>query len=80
MAEDTTPEMDVITWWKRHEYVKVPTSLNDGNTMYQLTSMPRYIKDPEKTQDPAGIRTQDLLITSQTLLPLSHWISWGREV
>ena len=24
--------------------------------------------DPEKNQDPAGIRTQDLLITSQTLL------------
>ena len=23
------------------------------------------VKDPEKTQDPAGIRTQDLLITSQ---------------
>ena len=26
----------------------------------------------EKIQDPAGIRTQDLLNTSQTLLPLSH--------
>ena len=26
------------------------------------------MKDPEKTQDPAGIRTQDLLITSQTLM------------
>ena len=38
------------------------------------------IKDPEKTQDPVGIRTQDLLITSQTLLPLSHWISGGRGV
>ena len=38
------------------------------------------IKDPEKTQDPAGIQTQDLLITSQTLLPLSHWISCGRGV
>ena len=25
------------------------------------------MKDPEKTQDPAGIRTQDLLITSRTL-------------
>ena len=24
------------------------------------------IEDPEKTQDPAGIRTQDLLITSHT--------------
>ena len=27
----------------------------------------------EKILGPAGIRTQDLLSTSQTLLPLSHW-------
>ena len=38
------------------------------------------LKILKKTQDPAGIRTQDLLITSQTLLPLSHWISCGRGV
>ena len=29
----------------------------------------------KKTQDPAGIQTQDLLITSQTLLPL-----WSRII
>ena len=37
-------------------------------------------KSLKKTQDPAGIRTQDLLITNQTLLPLSHWIPCGRGV
>ena len=36
------------------------------------------MKDPEKTPDPAGIRTQDLLITSQTLLPLD--LLWQRSV
>ena len=35
----------------------------------------KSLKILKKTQDPAGIGTQDLLITSQTLLPLSHWIS-----
>ena len=30
-------------------------------------------KSTEKILGPAGIRTQDLLSTSQTLLPLSHW-------
>ena len=44
--------------------------------IYQLSQV--IIKDPENSQDPAGIRTQDFLITSQTLLPLSHWISCGR--
>ena len=29
-------------------------------------------KSTEKKPDPAGIRTQDLLNASQTLLPLSH--------
>ena len=38
------------------------------------------LKILKKTQDPAGIRTQDILITSQTLLPLSHRISCGRGV
>ena len=33
----------------------------------------------EKIWDPAGIRTQDLLNTSQTLLPLSHSTNRGRE-
>ena len=36
----------------------------------------------KKIQDPAGIRTQDLLNTSQMLLPLSHfhpWQSSGRQ-
>lgn len=33
-----------------------------------------------KYQDPTGIRTQDLLNTSQTLVPLSYWISDGRGV
>ena len=33
-----------------------------------------------KIQDPTGICTQDLLIASQTLLPLSYWISGGRGV
>ena len=40
----------------------------------------KALKILTKTQDPAGIRTQDLLITSQTLLPLSHWISCGGGV
>ena len=33
-----------------------------------------------KNQDPTGARTQDLLIASQTLLPLSYWVSGGRGV
>ena len=33
----------------------------------------------EKIRDLAGIRTQDLLNTSQTLLPLSHLDSWAEE-
>ena len=33
-------------------------------------------KSMEKIQDPAGIRTQDLLNTSQMLLPLSHSDPW----
>ena len=60
-------------------YVKLSNSLNDGDTINQHQCQV-IMKDPEKTQDPAGIRTQDLLITSQTLLPLSHWISCGRGV
>ena len=56
--------------------VKLSNSLNDGNTTNQHQCQV-IIKDPEKTQDPAGM---DLLITSQTLLPLSHWISRGRGV
>ena len=40
----------------------------------------KSLKILKKIQDPAGIRTKDLLITSQTLLPLSHWISGGRGV
>ena len=32
----------------------------------------REINPCEKFQDPAGIQTQDLLNTSQMLLPLSH--------
>ena len=32
-----------------------------------------------KFRDPAGIRTQDLLKTSQTLLPLSHSDPWHRS-
>ena len=59
-------------------HVNLSNDLNDGNTINQHQC--QVIKDPEKTQDPAGIRTQDLLITSQTLLPLSHWISCGRGV
>ena len=47
--------------------MKLSNSLNDGNTVNQRQCQV-IIKDPEKTQDPAGIRTQDLLITSQTLL------------
>ena len=37
-------------------------------------------KSTEKIQDPAEIRTQDLLNTSQTLLPLSHLDPWQRGV
>ena len=33
----------------------------------------------KKIRDPAGIRTQDLLNTSQTLLPLSHLDTWQRS-
>ena len=36
-------------------------------------------KSREKVRDPAGIRTQDLLDTSQTLLPLSHLDLWQRS-
>ena len=32
-----------------------------------------------KIRDPAGIRTQDLLNTSHTLLPLSHFGPWQRS-
>ena len=39
----------------------------------------KQLKDTEKIQDPAGIRTQDLLNTSQTLLPLSHLDPWQRN-
>ena len=47
-------------------HVRLTNGLNDGNTtnLHQC----QVIKDPEKIQDPAGIRTQDLLITSQTLM------------
>ena len=39
-------------------------------------------KSMKKIRDPAGIGTQDLLNTSQTLLPLSHLDHWqgsGRQ-
>ena len=36
-------------------------------------------KSMEKIRDPAGIRTQDLPSTSQTLLPLSHSTNRGSE-
>ena len=57
-----------------HIHVKLLNSLNDGNAINKHQCQV-IIQDPEKTQDPARIRTQDLLITSQTLLPLwSHII------
>ena len=37
------------------------------------------INPRKKIQDPAGIRTQDLLNTNQTLLPLSHLDPWQRS-
>ena len=37
------------------------------------------INPRKKIRDPAGIRTQDLLNTSQTLLPLSHLDPWQRS-
>ena len=39
----------------------------------------REINPWKKIQDPAGIRTQDLLNTRQTLLPLSHSDPWQRS-
>ena len=45
-------------------------SLNDGTLSTNFNA--KSLKILKKTQDPAGIRTQDLLITSQTLLKLSH--------
>ena len=39
----------------------------------------REINPCEKFRDPAGIRTQDLLNTSQTLLPLSHLDPWEKS-
>ena len=53
-----------------HIHVKLLNSLNDGNAINRHQGQV-IIQDLEKkNQDPAGIRTQDLLITSQTLLPL----------
>ena len=36
-------------------------------------------KSMGKIRDPAGIRTEDLLNTSQILLPLSHLDPWQRS-
>ena len=36
-------------------------------------------KSMKKIRDPAGIRTQDLLNTSQMFLPLSHLDPWQRS-
>ena len=36
-------------------------------------------KSTEKIQDPAGIRTQDLLNTSQMLLPLNYLDPWQKS-
>ena len=36
-------------------------------------------KSTKKVWDPAGIRTEDLLSTSQTLLPLNHLDPWQRS-
>ena len=47
------------------------------STNFNAKSLFKILK---KTQDYAGILNQDLLITSQTLLPLSHRISCGRGV
>ena len=47
---------------REHVHVKLSDSLNDGNTINQHQCQV-IVKDPEKPQDPAGIRTQDLLIT-----------------
>ena len=33
----------------------------------------------KKNRGPAGYQTQDLLIASQMLLPLSYWSSWAEE-
>ena len=40
----------------------------------------RYINPQKKIQDPAVISTQDLLNTSQTLLPLGHLDPWQRSI
>ena len=39
----------------------------------------REINPHKKIRDPAGIRTQGLLNTSQTLLPLGHLDPWQRS-
>ena len=58
----------------------ITNSLNDGNTINQHQCQV-IMKDPQKTQDLAGIQTQDLLITGQSLLPLHEPLDllWQRS-
>ena len=58
-----------------HIYVKLSNGLNDGNRVDQHQC--EVIKNPENTQDPAGIRTEEFLITL-TIEPLD--LLWQRSV
>ena len=59
-------------------HVKLSNGQNDGNTV-NAKSFLKILK--KLTQDPAGIRTQDLLITSQTLLATTELdLLWQRSV
>ena len=53
-----------------HVYVHLP---NDGSTIIQ-TSMPSHLVDLEKLRIQLELEPKTFLITSQILLPLSHWI------
>ena len=47
-------------------------------TLHNINAKSLFLK---KTQDPAGIWTQDLLITSQTLLPLTPtYVQWNLAI
>ena len=46
------------------------------NSIFLVTEW--EINSPKKIRDPARLRTQDLLNTSQTVLPLSQLDPWQR--
>ena len=76
-------EMRVNFWWWFNNGLLLDDDAHHGWILLQLSSFITMFlvgnKSTEKVRDTGGIQTQDLLNTSQMLLPLSHLDPWQRS-